>query len=155
MNGYDLFLNDFKPGDTFTTAGETVTESQVIDFAMQWDPQPYHTNIAHPRTQAQGGLMASGFQTVCMTFRQFQMDGVIGASALASPGIDKLRWLLPVRPGDTLHVETKVLSVRQFDSKPDRGAVTMEHRTVNQEGADVFSCECVHILQVREAAAPA
>ena len=68
--------------------------------------------------------------------------------------VRKAKFRRFVRPGDTLHVETKVLSVRQFDSKPDRGAVTMEHRTVNQEGADVFSCECVHILQVREAAVP-
>lgn len=151
MGGYDLFLEDFSAGDTFTTEGESVTESQIIDFAMQWDPQPYHTNKVHPRTEAQGGLMASGFQTVCMTFRQFQIDGVIGAAALASPGIDKLRWLKPVRPGDTLHVETKVISVRRFESKPDRGAVTMEHRTVNQDGVDVFSCECVHILRARNA----
>lgn len=150
MGGYDLFMEDFAPGDRFVTEGETVTESQVIDFAMQWDPQPYHTNARHPRTVAQGGLMASGFHTVCMTFRQFQMDGVIGAAALASPGIDKLRWLKPVRPGDTLHVESEVVSVRRFESKPDRGAVTMEHRTVNQDGAAVFSCECTHILQCRD-----
>ncbi len=149
MGGYDLFLEDFKPKDRFVSTGETVTESQIIDFAMQWDPQPYHTNRVHPRTEAQGGLMSSGLQTLCMTFRQFQMDGIIGASALASPGLDKLRWLKPVRPGDTLHVETEVLSVRRFESKPDRGAVTMHHRTINQHGEKVLTCECVHILRVR------
>ena len=57
---------------------------------------------------------------------------------------------MPVRPGDTLHVESEVVSVRRFESKPDRGAVTMEHRTVNQDGAAVFSCECTHILQCRD-----
>ncbi len=150
MGGYDLFLEDFKPGDRFATEGETLTESQIVDFAMHWDPQPYHTNTRHRRTEAQGGLMASGFHTLCLTFRQFQIDGVIGASALASPGLDSLRWLKPVRPGDTLHVETEVLSVRRFDSRPDRGAVTMRHRTVNQDGTDVLSCDCVHILRCRD-----
>ena len=151
MGGYDLFLLDFNVGDEFVSAGETVTESQIIDFAMKWDPQPYHTNLVHPRTEAQGGLLASGFHTICLTFRQFQMDGIIGASALASPGIEKLRWLKPVRPGDTLHVVSRVTDVRRFDSKPDRGALTMDHLTINQNGETVFSCECVHILQVREA----
>lgn len=149
MRGYDLFFDDFEIGDEFTSAGETITESQIIDFAMVWDPQPFHTNVVHERTQAVGGLMASGFHTVCVTFRQFLGDGIIGAANLASPGMEKLRWLRPVRPGDTLHVVSKVIATRASRSKPDRGVVTMEHVTVNQDGEPVFSCECAHMLRKR------
>lgn len=151
MRGYNLFFDDFAVGDEFTTAGETVTESQIIDFAMMWDPQPFHTNVTHERTQAVGGLIASGFHTVCMTFRQFLGDGVIAAGNLSSPGMDKLRWHRPVRPGDTLHVVTKVIATRASRSKPDRGTVTMEHTTLNQAGEVVFSCECIHMLKRRVA----
>ncbi len=151
MRGYDLFFDDFAVGDEFATAGETITESQIIDFAMMWDPQPFHTNLVHERTQAVGGLIASGFHTVCMTFRQFLGDGVIAAGNLSSPGMDKLRWHRPVRPGDTLRVVSTVIATRASRSKPDRGTVTMEHVTLNQDDEVVFSCECVHMLKRRDA----
>lgn len=151
MRGYDLFFDDFAVGDEFATAGETITESQIIDFAMMWDPQPFHTNLVHERTQAVGGLIASGFHTVCMTFRQFLGDGVIAAGNLSSPGMDKLRWHRPVRPGDTLRVVSTVIATRASRSKPDRGTVTMEHVTLNQDDEVVFSCECVHMLKRRGA----
>ncbi len=149
LPGYDLWLEDFKPGDEFTTEAITLTESAIIEFALQWDPQPTHSDVTHERTALLGGLMASGFLTVCVTFRLFLGSGVLGAGNLASPGFDKLRWLKPVRPGDTLHVVSKVISMTPSRSKPDRGAVLMTHETLNQNGETVLTCECAHFIRRR------
>ena len=149
LPGYDLWLDDFKPGDSFQTPGLTVTESMIIDFAMQWDPQSSHMDVTAKRTEMLGGLMGSGFLTLCITFRSFLGSGILAASNLASPGFDKLRWIKPVRPGDTLHVVSRVLSTTPSRSKPDRGAMIMAHETFNQKGEMVLSCECTHFLRRR------
>ncbi len=149
MQGYDLYFDDFKVGSEFVTGGITVTEGQIIDFAMMWDPQPVHMSVDSPKTEAMGGLMASGFHTICLTFRLFLGSGVLAASNMSSPGMDNLRWLKPVRPGDTLHVVSKVIEVTPSRSKPMQGAMTMEHRTINQKDETVFSVECVHFLRRR------
>lgn len=147
--GYDLYFEDFTVGRSFRTNAMTLTESQIIDYALQWDPQPFHIDKEHPTTVAQGGLMASGFHTLNVTFRLFLGAGFLARANLASPGMDKLRWLNPVRPGDTLRVESKVVEAKPSRSKPDRGAITMEHVALNQRGEPVFSIECIHILQKR------
>jgi acyl dehydratase len=151
LPGYDLWLDDFKPGDAFETSGLTITEAMIIDFSLQWDPQSSHMNVHSPRTEMLGGLMASGFLTLCVTFRSFLGAGILDASNLASPGFDKLRWLKPVRPGDTLRVVSRVLSTTPSRSKPDRGAMVMTHETYNQNGEMVLSCECTHFLRRRKA----
>jgi acyl dehydratase len=149
LPGYDLWLDDFKPGDAFETEGVTVTESMIIDVSLQWDPQSSHLDVHAKRTEMLGGLMASGFLTLCITFRSFLGSGILDAANLASPGFDKLRWLRPVRPGDTLRVVSKVISSTPSRSKPDRGALLMAHETHNQNGELVLSCECVHFLRRR------
>ena len=149
LPAYDLWLEDFKPGDAFETAGVTVTESMIIEFATQWDPQSTHMDVRAPRTQMLGGLMASGFLTLCITFRSFLGSGILAASNLASPGFDKLRWLKPVRPGDTLRIVSRVISSTPSRSKPDRGAMLMSHETYNQNGELVLTCECAHFLRRR------
>ncbi len=151
LPGYDLWLDDFKPGDDFTTDAITVTESMIIDFALQWDPQPTHSDVTHARTAMLGGLMASGFLTLCITFRLALGSGLLDASNLASPGFDKLRWLKPVRAGDTLHVVSRVLSATPSRSKPDRGALLMIHETIDHAGETVLTCECTHFLRRRPA----
>jgi acyl dehydratase len=155
LPGHDLWLDDFRPGDRFDTDGLTVTESMIIDFALQWDPQSSHLDARAKRTEMLGGLMASGFLTLCITFRSFLGSGILDASNLASPGFDKLRWLQPVRPGDTLRVVSRVLSVTPSRSKLDRGALVMAHEAYNQKGAMVLSCECTHFLRRRPARARA
>ncbi|MBX3620683.1 MAG: MaoC family dehydratase N-terminal domain-containing protein, partial [Rhizobacter sp.] len=131
-------LDDFKPGDAFETAGVTVTESMIVEFATQWDPQSTHMDVRAPRTQMLGGLMASGFLTLCITFRSFLGSGILAASNLASPGFDKLRWLKPVRPGDTIFVEAEVTSTR-LSSKGDRGYVGVSYTVKNQKGDTVLT----------------
>jgi acyl dehydratase len=149
LPGYDLWLDDFKPGDAFTTDAITVTESMIVEFALHWDPQPIHSDTTHERTAELGGLMASGFLTLCIAFRLFLGSGVLAASNLSSPGFDKLRWLKPIRPGDTLHVVSRVLSTTPSRSRPDRGALLMTHEALNQRGETVLSCECTHFIRRR------
>ncbi len=151
LPGYDLWLEDFKPGDEYVTDAVTVTDSMIIEFALQWDPQPTHSDVTHERTVMLGGLMASGFLTLCLTFRLFLGSGLLAAANLASPGFDKLRWPKPVRSGDTLHVVSHVISATPSQSKLDRGALVMAHETVNQARETVLTCECTHFLRRRAA----
>lgn len=150
---YDLWLDDFKPGDVFETEGFTITDSMIVEFAMQWDPQSPHMDVTAERTKMLGGPMSSGFLTLCATFRSFLGSGILGAANLASPGFDKLRWLKPVRPGDTLRVISTVVSATPSRSKPDRGALVMTHHTVNQAGETVLTVECAHFLRRRASSA--
>lgn len=141
------YLDDFAPGERFATAGITLTEGQIIDFAMVYDPQPFHLDTHAAAQSPYGGLIASGFQTIALTFRLFIQTGIIAESSIGSPGIDELRWLAPVRPGDTLHAELEVLEVRPSRSKPDRGIVRMLYKTINQHGDTVASYIGNHLLK--------
>lgn len=134
-----MYLEDFKAGDTFTSPGVTITEAQIIDFALRFDPQPFHLDATAAAAGPFGGLIASGFHTAALTFRLFWQTGALGDESVGSPGLDELRWLKPVRPGDTLHVVAKVLEVRRSTSKPDRGVVRMHYTTLNQKGEAVLT----------------
>lgn len=149
MTGYDLYFADFKIGDKFETHGITITESQIIDFALQWDPQPFHVNVEAAKNHPLKGLFASGFHTICVTFRLFLASGLLSKCNLASPGFENIRWLIPVRPGDTLRVDTEVLKCTPSQSKPDRGSMLTRHYTINQKGETVMTSECIHIIRKR------
>jgi len=146
-----MFLDDFKVGDEFQSPGITLTESQIIDFALQFDPQPFHVDVTAAATGPFGGLIASGFHTAALTFRLFWQLGLIHDSSIGSPGLDELRWLKPVRPGDTLRVVAKVVDVRRSTSKPDRGVVRMAYTTLNQHGEPVMSLVGNQLLRARPA----
>ena len=144
-----MFLEDFKVGDEFRSPGITLTDSQIIDFALKFDPQPIHVDLTAAATGPFGGLIASGFHTAALTFRLFWQTGVIHDSSLGSPGLDELRWLKPVRPGDTLRVVAKVVEVRRSTSKPDRGVVRMTYTTLNQHGEPVMTLVGNQLLKAR------
>ena len=146
-----MYLEDFTVGDEFTSSGITLTDAQIIDFAMKFDPQPFHVDTTAAAAGPFGGLIASGFHTAALSFRLFWQTGVLRDSSLGSPGFDELRWLKPVRPGDTLHVVVKVLDVRRSSSKPDRGAVKMGYTTMNQHGEPVMTLVAVQLLKARPA----
>ncbi len=144
-----MFLEDFKVGDEFRSPGITLTETQIIDFALKFDPQPIHVDLTAAATGPFNGLIASGFHTAALTFRLFWQTGVIHESSLGSPGIDELRWLKPVRPGDTLRVVATVTEVRRSTSKPDRGVVRMAYTTLNQHGEAVMTLVGNQLLKAR------
>ena len=93
------YLDDLFPGQHFKTPGITLTEADIIDFALRYDPQPFHLDVNAAAESPYGGLIASGFQSLALCFRLFIQSGMLAESSMGSPGIDELRWLAPVRPG--------------------------------------------------------
>ena len=142
----ERFLDDFKVGEKFFTEGITVTESEIIRFAMQFDPQSFHLDVTAALKSPYKGLIASGFHALSLCFRMFIQKGVFAACSIGSPGIDEVRWLAPVRPGDTLRTETEVLEVKPSSSKPDRGILRMRYAGINQQGEKVISFILNHLL---------
>jgi len=141
------FLDDITPGQRFTSPGLTLSEAEIIDFAWRYDPQPFHLDANAAAASPYGGLIASGFQSLAICFRLFIQSGVLAESSMGSPGIDELRWLAPVRPGDTLHSEIEVLEVRPSNSKPDRGIARLKYQAINQRGEAVLSFIVIHLLR--------
>ena len=121
----DLYFEDFAVGDTFVTDSESVSEEQIIRFAKEWDPQPFHTDIEAANRHELGGLIASGLHTLAVSFRLFIATQILAACNIAGAGLDNLRWPRPVRPGDILHVEVETTEVRPSRSRPDRGSVAI------------------------------
>ena len=144
-------FDDFEVGERFTSPGITVSEAQILDFALVYDPQPFHLDKEAAAASPYGGLIASGFQTLAVGFRSFYQAGVINHASIGSPGLDALRWLKPVRPGDTLHTEVEVKSKRASRSKPDRGIVYMDWEVKNQAGEVVMTFTGMHLLRCRAA----
>lgn len=143
------YLDDLTPGDRFTSGGLTLTEAEIIDFAFRYDPQPFHLDTNAAADSPYGGLIASGFQSIAICFRLFIQSGIFRESSIGSPGLDELRWLAPVRPGDTLHSVVEVLEVRVSSSKPGQGIARLLYKAVNQRGETVLSFIGNNILKRR------
>ena len=154
MTAADIYLEDFTPGREFRTEGITVTEAQIIDFAMAFDPQPFHVNVEAAKTSIYEGLIASGFHTMALTFRLFAQTRALAACSLGSPGVDEVRFLRPVRPGDTLRASVQVLEQRPSTSKPDRGIVRLHWTTLNQRGEPVLTLTSMQLVRRRPPAGP-
>jgi len=135
----ERFFEDFEPGQVYELGSRTVTEADIIAFAREWDPQPFHTDPEAAAESAFGGLIASGWHTGAMWMRLY-VDSLLGGPASqGSPGIEELRWLAPVRPGDTLHGRLTVLETRPSERRPGRGTVRIRGEMENQEGVTVLS----------------
>jgi acyl dehydratase len=143
----DRYFDDFAIGEKFTTRGVTLSESMIIDFALTYDPQPFHIDVEAAKQSNYGGLIASGFHTLALGFRMVLETGVFRAASMGSPGFDELRWLKPVRPGDTLHTELEVVDKKPSSSKPDRGIMRVAYRIRNQKGEDVLTFLSMHLLR--------
>lgn len=144
------YLDDLQSGQCFVTGGITLTEAEIIDFAWRYDPQSFHLDVNAAAESPYGGLIASGLQSLALCFRLFVQSGVLSQSSLGSPGIDELRWLAPVRPGDTLHSVIEVLDVRPSSSKPDRGIARLKYQAINQRGEPVLTFIVMHLLRRRQ-----
>jgi acyl dehydratase len=144
------YFEDFVEGDTYDLGTFSYTEQEIVDFARQYDPQPMHTDLEAARLSTYGGLIASGWQTATSYMRRL-VDGVIRESAsIGSPGIDSLRWLKPVRPGDTLRARFAILEARPSNSRPDWGIVRSRGELVNQSGEVVMTAEAVNFFGRRQ-----
>ena len=143
----ERYFDDFAVGEKFTTRGVSLTESMIIGFALTYDPQPFHIDVEAARESNYGGLIASGFQTLVLGFRMVLETGIFRAASMGSPGFDELRWVRPVRPGDTLHTEFEVMDKTPSRSKPDRGIARVAYRIKNQKGEDVLTFLSMHLLK--------
>jgi acyl dehydratase len=143
-----FYFDDFQLGDRFESLGVTMADSSIIDFAIHFDPQAFHMDKEAAKNSIYGGLIASGIHTVAITFRLLLMTGTL-TNNLGSPGFDELRWLLPVRPDDTLRVVAEVVDTRPSSSRPDRGTVRFYCTTLNQRNETVQTVLCNQILKRR------
>ena len=135
------YLEDFAVGQTMEFPPRTVSEDEIIAFARDYDPQPFHLDKEAARQSLFGGLCASGWHTAGMMMRML-VDNVIGKYAsMGSPGVDQLRWVKPVFPGDTLHLRGEILDVKPSRSKPDRGVITSRYEMRNQKGETVLTMQ--------------
>lgn len=133
------FFEDFNVGEEFVSPGVTVAESMIVEFALAYDPQRFHLDREAAERSPYGTLIASGFQTLALAFRMFFNLGVIVDTGLGSPGIDELRWTLPVRPGDTIRTRVVVGKKRISKSRPDRGILEVFFTVLNQRGETVLT----------------
>ncbi|UCH74747.1 MAG: MaoC family dehydratase N-terminal domain-containing protein [Rhodospirillales bacterium] len=143
------WFEEFESGDKFESRGATLTESQIVDFALTYDPQQMHVDAAAAADGAFGGLIASGFQTLALSFRLFFDLGLVARSNIVGPGMDEVRWLAPVRPGDTLRSVAEVLEVRESRSRPDRGTVRFGFTVKNQRDEVVLTYQALTIIRRR------
>jgi acyl dehydratase len=149
--GDDLYFEDFTVGREFRTDGATLTESQILDFALAFDPQPFHMDVEAAKQSMFGSLIASGFHTMALTFRLFAQTRALAACSLGSPGVDELRWLRPVRPGDTLRATVQVVEQRPSGSKPDRGIIRLHWTALNQRSEPVLTMTSMQLVKRRPA----
>jgi acyl dehydratase len=128
------YFEDFEVGRTIEVGKRTVSEEEIVEFATQFDPQPFHVDKDAAAKSIYGGIIASGWHTCSMMMR-LMVDGFLkGAASMGSPGVDEVRWIKPVRGGDTLTVTTTALEKRESTSKPDRGVVVTMWEARNQHG---------------------
>ena len=129
-----LYFEDFVVGSKRELGSRTVTEEEIVGFAKQYDPQPFHVDKEAASKSIYGGLIASGWMTCSIMMRMLVDNMTSKAASMGSPGVDEIRWLKPVYAGDTLTVSLSVLDARPSASKPDRGVVMTQWEAVNQRG---------------------
>jgi len=141
MEDGKVHWEDYEVGSVREYGSVTVSREEIVAFARQFDPQPFHVDEEAARLSPFGGLVASGWHTCALAMRMF-CDGELGRSAAAgSPGVEKVRWVRPVRPGDTLRLRITLLEKRPMRSKPHLGLLRNAWEVVNQAGERVMEME--------------
>ena len=141
-----LHFEDFQAGAVHDLGSVQMTRERIVSFAREFDPQPFHVDEEAARSSIYGGLIASGWHT-CAAFMRLFAEGLLNRSAsLGSPGVDELRWLKPVRPGDVLRGRSTIVSVEPHPRRPDRGTVRSLGELFNQDGALVMSLRAANLI---------
>ena len=145
------YLADFNVGDQLALPQLEVSLEAMVTFAKAYDPQPIHIDANSAEARELGGVIASGWFTTALFMKMSVLGYLSETAVLTSPGIDNLRWLSPVKPGSLLSGEETVTSVRQSQSKPDRGVVTCDVRVWDDSGRDVLTLTKHFFVRVDEA----
>jgi acyl dehydratase len=151
MTGENRYFEDYPVGRVVTGGPVVVSEAEILDFARRYDPQPMHVDKAAAEAGPFGGLIASGWHTGALMMQLLAAHFLPQPGNLPSPGVDELRWVRPVRPGDALSLRATVLTARRARSKPDQGVVTSLVEVLNQHGEVVMSLKPVSLMRCRPA----
>ena len=145
----EKYLDDFAPGQTYGSGRIRVESDRIKAFASEFDPQPFHLEEAAAQRSLFGGLAASGWH-ICAVMMRLLVDGLISRNAsLGSPGMEQIRWVKPVRPGDALRCRLKITSARRSRSRPDQGIISMDISVLNQNAEVVMTCSGVGMYRTR------
>jgi acyl dehydratase len=132
------YFEDYPPGLVVDCGTFTIGEAELIDFAKEYDPQPFHTDPVAAKDGPYGGLIASGWHSAALYMGMFVRNVLLDSASLGSPGVEELRWLVPVRPGDVLTGRSRVADAWISERDPARGTIVGEHELVNQQGEVVM-----------------
>jgi len=127
------YWEDFQPGDETTHGTYEVTEEEILEFARRYDPQPFHVDPEAAAEGPFGGLIASGWHSAAIYMGLFVRNVLLDSASLGSPGVEELRWLVPVRPGDVLTGRSRIVEAWPSENNPGRGTIVGEHELVNQK----------------------
>ena len=144
-----LSYEDIEVGKTYPVGSHTFTREEIVHFAEQFDPQPFHLNEAAAEASMFGGLVASGWHTCSVMMGLFVRHFLRDSTSMGSPGIDDIRWIKPTRVGDTLTMTNTVLSKRVSASKPDRGIIETRWDGVNQHGETIVTVRSKALFGLR------
>lgn len=145
-----LYFEDFEEGQVFELGEKTLTRDEIVAFAREFDPQPFHVDEEAAKGSAFGGLIASGWHTAAVFMRLYADAVLHRAESMGSPGVEELRWLKPVRPGDTLSARLVVLDTVPSRSRPGRGTVYFVSEVRNGRGEKVMSMKARGLFARRE-----
>lgn len=151
MTDHPQYFEDYPVGRVFEGGRYAVSEAEILEFARRYDPQAMHVDKGAAMKGQFGGLIASGWHTGAMMMRLLT-EVFVPPANLASPGLDELRWLLPVRPGDVLSLRITVTEARRSRSKPDQGVVRSRVEVLNHKGETVMSLNPVSLMRCRPVA---
>jgi acyl dehydratase len=146
------YFEDYVSGSVHAFGEIRVEEDEIIRFARRFDPQVFHTDPEAAKQTVYGGLIASGWHSASLMMRLFVDHYLSHVASLGSPGVDELRWLKPVRPGDTLSLRITVSETKRSRSKPDRGLVRSDVEAMNQKGEVVMTMKALNFIRCRNAA---
>jgi acyl dehydratase len=132
-------FEDFVPGQSYAFGAIAVTTDEIVEFGRRYDPQSFHVDPEAAAAGAFGGLIASGWHTASLFMRMYVDAVLVDTVSMGSPGVDELRWLVPVRPGDTLSGRATILEATPSAKRPDRGTVKVRLEALNQDGAVVMT----------------
>jgi acyl dehydratase len=145
----ERYFEDYEPGCVYEFGSIAVDQAEIIEFARRYDPQIFHTDPEAAKASMYGGLIASGWHTSSLMMRLFADHFLPSTASLGSPGVDELRWLKPVRPGDQLAVRVTVLDAKRSRSKPDRGIISSFVEVLNGDKETVMSMKALNFLLCR------
>ena len=144
------YLEDYVEGAVHEFGPVTITEDEIVQFGKKFDPQLFHTDPERAKETVYGGLIASGWHTCSLFMRLFVEHYLAGPASLGSPGVDELRWLKPVRPGDQLTLRITVQKVKPSRSKPDRGVLFSFCEMLNQASEVVATMMALNLIRYRD-----